>query len=76
MDIKFDKGIKMPPKLNHGRLDFLAQMEVGDSFFVGELVTHPRLVATQATSWARSRKLNWKFSQRTTSEGVRLWRVK
>ena len=73
--MKIDKGIEMPE--NRTRWAFLANMEVGDSFLAtAETITHPHRASAKASMWAIRNKNGWRFTQRTTPEGVRVWRVK
>jgi len=79
--MNIEKGIKMPRRTcTRHDLDFLDNMEVGDSLLPVALgyseISASQFVGT-CNRWSqRNKNGEWRFSQRTTPEGVRVWRVK
>lgn len=87
--IAIEKGVPMPPKSRQiasraprtpGRYS-LRRMEVGDSFLVkaapGESldIVRNRLNVAVFGLKKRDKATAWKFTIRTVSKGVRVWRV-
>lgn len=71
-----DAGIPIPPPGNGGgRLPRypLRAMEVGDSFLVTDPSISQRQLGSRLANFGR--ETGRKFSQRRTSEGIRVWRV-
>jgi len=81
MTFAIERDVPIPPRSWHGppRKYPLYEMEVGDSFLVavGEKDT-PRDVLHNLKSSIRNAvrcRPGWRFTTRTTSDGVRVWRV-
>ncbi len=86
MRFEIEKDKKITPIQRHKSMKYpWPNMEVGDSFFVpdgspgisrvnnGQMVCY---VAKTGDMWARSNRLDWKFSYRRVEGGYRIWRVK
>jgi len=69
---QIEKGIPVPETPGRGLYPF-ADMDVGDSFFVGGEVS-ARSKAVSAASWFGKRN-GLKFSCRNVDGGLRIWRV-
>lgn len=78
--MKIEKGIDRPAKqVKAGdKWAFLADMEVGDSFIVTQNdVKNPQAAVGCCNRWAQNNTSGeWRFSQRTLPDGVRVWRIK
>jgi len=70
-EIVVEKGIPLPTGARAAKYPF-ASMEVGDSFVVAG--SSKQLARSHALNY---KKLNpgWNYRTRTTSDGMRIWRV-
>jgi len=68
---KVEKGIPIPVARNVAKYPYEG-MEIGDSFFVPNMSRVRMNGSVQHQQYRRG----WKFSMRTESNGVRVWRVK
>lgn len=71
MNFKIDKNIPMPTR-RYSKYPF-NEMEVGDSFFVEG---KSNALLSIAKYFAKSQKLDWKFTVRKEVNGTRIWRIK
>lgn len=74
MLFEIEKGVPMPAdqKGKKGSSKYpLADMSIGDSFFV----PNGRITTVRKAAYQRGPALNRRFSVRTVDGGVRVWRV-
>ena len=70
--MRIEAGVPIPSYTRPGKYRFpLADMEVGDSFF---LVGVSMQVVLNA-NWRAGKRLGWKFVARKEGEGIRVWRT-
>ena len=71
--IKIDKGVPVPKRSDANIKLPWDQMKIGDSFLIPAGIQQPRIGSMISKA---SKRLGWKFIQRKTEEGIRVWRVK
>lgn len=76
MQLKIEKGVPLPQMRAGGGKYPFTDMLPGDSFFVPN-ESKAGKVSSAAYCWAKSRKVDAKFSARKvySPDGVRCWRV-
>jgi len=74
-EIKIDKGIPIPKKLNNktDKFPFAKMAEIGDSFFDNTIKGNSAYV--YAMKWAKKNNLKWKFTWKVEKDGFRIWRI-
>lgn len=70
-EIKIEKGIPVPKDLRTVKKYPVAELEVGDSFFVPNMTS----ASLGGTTSYYARKHNRKFTIRNEGTGCRVWRV-
>jgi hypothetical protein len=78
-EFKIEKNIPLPAKRSNLRVVYpFSEMEVGDSFIVGEYSKGKMAcVLSSANSWSRYWNKNYQFTaRRTEDDKIRIWRIK
>lgn len=78
MNIKIDKNVPLPKNATKKtKYPFGELKEVGESFLActESTVKKQASIASCANAWAGRHERSWKFTARSTDEGIRVWRI-
>ena len=78
MEIKVEKNVPLPTnQTKKTKYPFGELKEVGDSFLACSEsdVKKQASIASCANAWSGRNQRTWKFTVRSTHEGIRVWRI-
>lgn len=70
---KIEKNIPIPPRASNGTFSFMANMDIGDSFYLSNKQWDVLRAVGNARNWAKNHGMN--ISSRADEGGSRIWRT-